>query len=240
MMKAHRSGRVWLWAPAIVLLAMVGGHAAALTLAPPGNLIDMLTRSDAVFRGTVTAVTDGVDMRGLTYTEVTVKVSETLIGRVSGTYTFRQIGLMAPRLSADGSRMLLPAPEGIPRYAVGEDVLLFMNAPARITGLQSPYGLGAGKFVFGPGRVENGLNNTGLFRDVSLDATLMTTNVSRLVATDVGAVNPEDFMSLVRSAVHENWIGSCRMWTTSLGKRCHNGPVPPKTTAPVPQFGGAE
>ena len=239
MMKAHKSGRVWLWALAILLLALVGGDTAAMTLAPPGNLIEMLTHSNAIFRGTVTTVTDGVDMRGLTYTEVTVKVSEVLAGRVSATYTFRQFGLIAPRLSADGSRMLLPAPEGIPKYAVGEDVLLFMNAPARITGLQSPYGLGAGKFVFGPGSVQNDLSNTGLFRDISLDATLMTSNVSRLLGTDYGAVNPDDFMSVVRRAVHENWIGTCRMWKTSAGRDCRTpGPTPVKPA--VPQFGGAE
>ena len=232
-----------LWAVATVL-ALAWGNAWAMSVAPT-NLVDLLSNSVAIFRGSVTVVSDGVDQRGLPYTEVSVNISESLFGNQSGTFTFRQIGLMAPRPTADGTKIMLPAPEGIPRYSVGQDVLLFMSQAASITGLQSTYGLGAGKFVFGGGSVENDLGNEGLFYDVSLDANLVTDNVQRMLDTRSGAVNPDDFMSLVRAAVQQNWVGSCQMWTTSVGKTCFHrippGPRPPtkEPTGTVALDGGA-
>src|SRR5262249_37983704 len=136
-----------LWAGAIAVLALAGGSASAMSIQPT-NLVDLLNNSDTVFRGNVTAVSDGLDERGPPYTEVSVNVTESLYGSAWDTFTFRQIGLTNPRATADGTKIMMPAPEGIPRYAVGEDVLLFMGTPAEITGLQSTYALGAGKFVF--------------------------------------------------------------------------------------------
>jgi len=221
---------------AIAGLALAGGEVRALTLTDT-NLVDLLRNSTSILRGTVTTVTDGLEENGLPYTEVTVAISETLRGKEKGTYAFRQFGLLAPRPSADGTRLLMPAPDGLPRYTEGENVLLFLSMPAKVTGLRSTYGLGNGKFSFGPGRVENDEANQGLFKNVSIDASLITDGDGRMLDTAVGAVNPDDFMSLVERAVEGSWIESGMMWRTDQGRpgsRNVGKPIAP-TTKPVLQ-----
>src|SRR5262249_55472225 len=73
-----------LWAVATVL-ALAWGNAWAMSVAPT-NLVDLLSNSVAIFRGSVTVVSDGVDQRGLPYTEVSVNISESLFGNQSGTF----------------------------------------------------------------------------------------------------------------------------------------------------------
>jgi hypothetical protein len=204
-------------AVALLLGAAVDARAASLEKV---NLVRLLRNADAIVAGDVQRVSDGIGRNGLPYTEITVAIEESLRGDLAGAYTFRQFGLLSPRRSADGTRTLLPAPDALPRYAVGERVLLFMAPAARITGLRTTYGLGAGKFTFGPGRVENGLSNAGLLAGVRAEASLKTANDIRLLETEVGAVNPEDFMSLVRRAVGERWVETCRMWDATEGRGC--------------------
>src|SRR6185369_6978061 len=146
----------------IVGLALAAGDARAIMVRET-NLVDLIRQSDSIVLGHVTTVTDGIDERGLTYTEVTVTISEKLRGDEEGTLTFRQIGLRTARPSADGTRIIPAAPEGLPRYAEGEEVLLFLNPAAGITGLRTPVGLGYGKFDFEPGSVSNELGNRGVF-----------------------------------------------------------------------------
>ena len=204
---------------ALCLLGLAGDQARAMTAVNP-NLVDLLRNSTSILSGTVTAVTDGVDAMGLPYTEVTLEISRKLRGIEVGTYTFRQFGLMSPRLSADGTMKMMPAPSAIPRYAEGDEVLLFLSKPAMLTGLRSTYGLGAGRFSYGPGRIENDLANEGLFRDLSIDVGLATSNDVRMLETEIGAVHPDTFHSFVERAVTERWVEACRIWNTSEGKTC--------------------
>ena len=141
-------------------------------------------------------------------------------GTESGTYTFRQYGLITARLTADGTKKILPAPDGIPRYKVGEDVLLFLGQPASITGLRAPVGLGNGKFTFGPGRVENDLSNNGVFQNLSIASAVETTNDKRILSTSTGAVNDTDLRSLIHRALNDRWVETCVMWKTSDGPNC--------------------
>jgi hypothetical protein len=222
------SKRVLLAALALLAPALLVSDARAITLAEL-NLVDLLRESTSIIAGRVSSVTDGVDPSGLPYTEITVGIRETIRGSEQGSYTFRQFGLMEPRLSPDGTRMMLPAPAGIPRYKDGEEVLLFLAPPAEWTGLRSTFCLGTGRFVAGPGRIENDLANEGLFRNVSLEAAVQTTADGRLFATEVGAVNPDDFQSLVRRAVQGSWVETCQMWNTQTGKTCAGGGRPRQT-----------
>lgn len=207
---------------ALSVLALADGEARAMTGANP-NLVDLLRNSTSILKGTVTGVTDGVDAAGLPYTEITVEISRTLRGQEKGTYTFRQFGLLNPRISADGTRKMLPAPSGFPKYADGDEVFLFLSRPAELTGLRTTMGLGAGKFSFGPGRIENDLANQGLFRNLSLDEELSTTNDVRMLETEIGAVNPDTFQSFVERAITGRWVETCQIWNTSEGKTCAGG-----------------
>ena len=205
----------------IVGLALAAGDARAMMLRDT-NLVDLIRQSDSIVLGQVAKVTDGIDERGLGYTEVTVTISERLRGDEDGTLTFRQFGLRTARPSSDGTRMILAAPEGMPRYTEGEEVLLFMNPGASITGLRSPVGLGNGKFAFGPGTASNELGNQGVFANISVERGITTANDDRILATTMGAVNDTDLKSLVRRAVKDRWVETCLMWNTDEGKTCPN------------------
>src|SRR5262245_26364640 len=221
-----------------IALALAGGEVRALTLADT-NLVDLLSSSTSILRGTVTQISDGLDATtGLPYTEVTVDITERLRGSEEGAYTFRQFGLRNARLSADGTKKMMPAPEGFPRYEEGEEVLLFMAAPAGLTGLRSTYGLGNGKFSFGPGRIENQMANQGLFRNVSIKKTLKNSHDQRLLDTEIGAVNPDDFMSLIQRAVAGDWVAKGKMWRTNVGPQRDDKTRTPDPTTPQAPAGG--
>jgi len=87
----------------VVLAALVAavGSAHAMTLTGDANIVELLQQSSDIVVGKVSNVTDGIDSRGVPYTEVTLQVSESIRGGISGTYTFRQFGLLAPRLTAE-------------------------------------------------------------------------------------------------------------------------------------------
>ena len=125
---------------------------------------------------------------------------------MSGVYKFRQFGLLTPRLTADGKRKMMPAPPGFPKYAPGEDLVLFLRPSAAWTGFRMPAGVTQGKFTIAAGRVENGMGNAGLFRNVHLDQGLVTERDKRLLTTASGPLNPDAFLSFVRRAVQERWI----------------------------------
>ena len=227
-----------LWGALALATALVAGNAQAMLIAKT-NLVDLVRDADSVVLGTVTSVSDGIEPNyGLPYTEVTLSVEETLRGDPSDTFTFRQIGLLQPRLTADGTKMMPGAPADMPHYPVGARVLLFMGPTASMTGLQSPIGLGYGKFTLGPGTAENDYTNTGVFLNVSLGAGLATANDARILTTATGAVNPDDLLSLVRRAVSGNWPITCKMWKTDEGApTCvpsSKRPVPPPVNPPKP------
>lgn len=205
--------RPFFCALALGCAALAGTHAKAMSLVPT-NVVGLLSEADAIVVGSVEGLTDGIDERGIPYTEVTLGISETIRGELSGTYTFRQFGLMQPRLTADGTKKMMPAPEGFPRFAVGEHVVLFLHPRAAWTGLRTTVGLTQGKFTIGPGRLENGMGNAWLFHDIEVEQGLATGDDKRLLATEIGAVNPESFLSFVRRAVKDRWVETGRLRRT--------------------------
>jgi hypothetical protein len=106
------------------------------------------------------------------------------------------------------------------RYAEGEEVLLFMNPAAAITGLRSTVGMANGKFDFTPGGAENGFGNRGIFQNISVERGITTANDDRIFATTMGSVNDDDLKSLVRRAVSAKWVETCLMWNTDEGRTC--------------------
>ena len=124
-----------------LVAASVPSHATSVI---PMTVVDLLSHSDAIVAGQVQSVVDGFDARGLPYTEVTIKVSDTIRGQKAETYTFRQFGLDKPRKLADG-RTYLGRPVGWPVWRKNEAALVFMYSKARSTGFQTTVGLGQGK-----------------------------------------------------------------------------------------------
>ena len=222
------------WKRGFVLLAallVAVGSAHAMTLTGDANIVDLLQQSNDIVVGKVANVTDGIDQRGVPYTEVTLRVSESIRGGISGTYTFRQFGLVAPRLTPDGTKKMMPSPEGFPRYTAGTELVLMLRPSARLTGFRMPAGVTGGKFEIGPGRVENERGNAGLFSNVRLEQSLATAKDTRMIV-DGGPANPDTFLSFLRRAVQDRWVETGKLSLSD--RRGVPSPPPPPSEPNVP------
>ncbi len=208
-MSKLRGPRLCAW----TLLAMLFATAVAnaTTLRREVNVVDLVAKSELILRGTVVNVTDGIDNRGIPYTEVTMHVSDAIRGQVSGDYTFRQFGLLKPRDMGNGMTNLMVTPAGWASYTKGEETILFLNKKAAWTGLQTTVGLGQGKFNVSMAGATNQSNNVGLFKNVSVDPSALGTKEQRAMLTQQGPVNVNAFVSLVKQAVSGRWVENGRM-----------------------------
>ena len=168
------------------------------------NLVELMIHTDSILVGTVSKKTDGF-FQGLPYTEITLNVGQSLKGNHGPTYTFRQFGLIEPRSMGDGRVNLMVTPAGWPTYVRGEQVMLFLHKPASETGFQTTSGLTQGKFTIKGKQIANDTGNDSLFAGVKINRKL-TSAQQDLVNQPGGAYAAEDFLSLVKTAVEENWI----------------------------------
>jgi len=168
------------------------------------NLVELLAHSDSILVGTVSKVTDGFH-KGLPYTEITMNIGQSIKGDQGSSYTFRQFGLIKPKAMGNGRVNLMVTPAGWPVYTKGEQVMLFLHKPASETGFQTTAGLLQGKFTIRGNEIANGIDNDALFNGVKFNGTL-TQAQRNLVSQASGAFATEDFLSLVRTAVTQEWI----------------------------------
>jgi len=187
----------------LVILALSLNVAYAASMKKQ-NLVDLMSDTDSILVGTVSEKTDGF-YKGLPYTEITVKVGQTIKGNFGATYTFRQFGLIEPKSMGNGRVNLMVTPAGWPTYAKGEQVMLFLHKPASETGFQTTAGLNQGKFTIKDRQIANDIGNDSLFAGVKINGKL-TASQQDLVNQAGGAYAAEDFLSLVRTAVEQNWI----------------------------------
>ena len=174
------------------------------------NVIDLITLSELILVGRVTAVFDDFE-NGVPYTEVTVAVGEVLKGNPGGVYTFRQFGLRSPRTEDNGYTYLGVSPQGWPRFETGEEVMLFLYKRASMTGFRTTVGLFQGKFNKKDGRFVNAIENLGLFRNVSVNPGLLTPIEEKMLTVKKGPVRAETFVSFVRTAVEQRWVESGKL-----------------------------
>lgn len=194
-------------APAIFLLSAIAALGMSVAHAknmPKQNLLELMTHTDSILVGTVSAKTDGFQ-GGLPYTEITVDVGQSIKGNHGESYTFRQFGLIEPRAMGDGRVNLMVTPAGWPIYVKGEQVMLFLHKPASETGFQTTAGLTQGKFTIRGGMIANGVENDALFARMKIERKLGQ-GQQDLVNQPGGAYTAKEFISLVRTAVEENWI----------------------------------
>ena len=168
------------------------------------NLLELMTHTEAILVGTVSNKTDGFH-KGLPYTEITLEVGNSIKGDHGSKYTFRQFGLIEPRKMDNGKINLMVTPAGWPVYAKGERVMLFLHKPASETGFQTTAGLNQGKFTVRGDRVANDMNNDSLFTGVKINGRLSAAQRS-LTEQAGGSYAMQDFISLVETAVQEQWI----------------------------------
>jgi len=161
------------------------------------NLAELTDRADLIVRGFVSSAKfePHPEFSNLKTVVVTLQVKETLKGRPSATYTFRQfIWDIRDRFNAAG-------------YQKGQDLLLLMNKPSAI-GLTSPVGLEQGRFrvirdAAGNKFAVNGHANAALFdgmqpllrgRNIRLSPT-----VSKTIQQRQGAVRVADLSEVIRA-----------------------------------------
>ena len=193
-----------------LLLSVLLVAPASATSMRSQNLADLIGLSELIVTGRVMSVTDGFQ-KGVPYTEITVSIDEAIRGAPGHRYTFRQFGLKAPRTLPDGRTYLVVTPQGLPRYEVGEDVLLFLYKKASLTGLQTTVGLDQGTFKKKGNLYENGFQNLGLMRGLAVNDGLLTPTEQKLMKKEKGPVQAEVLLDFVRKAVRERWVETGRL-----------------------------
>jgi hypothetical protein len=174
------------------------------------NLVDLIDLSELILTGKILSVTDGFQ-QGVPYTEVTVSVDEAIRGTAAHQYTFRQFGLMAPRDLGDGRTYVGVTPDGLPRFAAGDDVLLFLYKKGSLTGFRTTVGLYQGTFKKEGNLYQNGIANEGLMRGISVKPSLLTPAEQKLLKEKQGPVQADVLLGLVRKAVQERWVETGRL-----------------------------
>jgi len=199
--------------PAALLsvLLLAPALASATSVQKQLSIVELLEESELIVHGRVKAVSDGIDPRGIPYTEVTLQIAEALKGNPGRELTFRQFGLLAPKRMGDGRVNLMVTPSAWTTYARGEESIFFLRRPAAWTGLRTTAGLAQGKFRVSGAGVSNAVGNSGLFEKVVVEPGLLGESEQRVMATSRGAVNTRGFSSLVRRAVAEKWVENGRM-----------------------------
>jgi hypothetical protein len=165
-------------------------------------VVDLIELSELILVGRVTAIGDGFE-KGVPYTEVTLQVDETLKGSAGGSYTFRQFGLLAPKVQDDGRTCVLVTPDGWPRFENGEEVLLFLYKKASRTGLARRWG--SPRNSTATARLVNG-SQRGLFKNVEISPGLLPPGQQKLLSMKKGPVWGDTLVSFVRTAVQDRWI----------------------------------
>lgn len=201
---ARRLSRGAMLALAMLVLAVPLAQATKLK---KQNLVELISQSDSIIAGTVRKVSDGIDDKGVPYTEVTIGVGVSAKGKVATQkdYTFRQFGLLEPRTYPNGHKLLAMTPEAFPTWREGEYVIAFLFRPASRTGLQTTVGLAQGKLSLANNRVSNDFNNAGLFDGVDINPALLTREEQAMLKA-AGPVDLRTFMGLVDRAVDRGWI----------------------------------
>src|SRR5689334_10541099 len=125
-MTRRRSGPpAVLWCLLLTMSALTSANAT--TIKRQASIVNLLRNSELIIHGRVTNVTDGIDQRGIPYTQVTIRVAESIKGLVSGDYTFRQFGLLKPRKIGNGLTNLMVTPAAWATFTKGEDTILFLH-----------------------------------------------------------------------------------------------------------------
>ena len=201
-MKQILKGRVVFLSIALVILAFSYVHGTSML---KRNCADLTKLAECILVGTVTNVSDGLD-GNLPYTEVTIQISQCLKGTESGTYTFRQFGLLQPRNMGNGYTNLNVSPAGWPRFNQDEEVMVFLYNRSPLNGLCTTVGLFQGKFSIERGKMSNAINNLGLFQNVSVPPGQLSKAEQSMFGIKQGDIDAETFIPFIEKAVQNNWF----------------------------------
>lgn len=203
----HMRARRWC---ALVAGALLPFATVASTVAP-NNVVHLLDGAQDIVVGRVSAVDDGIDARGVPYTEVKLAVGETLRGAKTETLVFRQFGLTKPRKMANGRTLYAVRPNGWPEYRAGERVLLFLTPPARHTGLRTTVGLEQGKFTITNNRLQSSSSEGALFDSIVATTGAMSAEDRGLLDSAANDFDANAMITFLRRAVAQRWVETGRL-----------------------------
>ncbi len=165
MRKCLRFGTPFLGLWAIIAFSMIPSGATSLKVM---NLEDLVRHSQRIFSAVCQSVSSGFDENNLPYTSYSFLVTDSIHGVANQqVVVIKQFGLSEP-IQLDNGVTQVSRIEGMPRYAPGQEYLLFLTQESRL-GFSSPIGLIQGAFrVQGRGTsrtVVNGMGNANLLID---------------------------------------------------------------------------
>jgi hypothetical protein len=153
----------------VLLLAVAGASPLPASQVRRLSLEELTHRSGRVFSGRCVDVRVLIDpVLGQPVTRVTLEVERGVKGNAQKKVTFKMLG------NQRGAAEKGVGIEGVPRFSVGEEVVLFLYGESH-SGLTSPVGFGQGKFSIvrdkhGERVAVNGFHNRHLFEGLSADA----------------------------------------------------------------------
>ena len=172
------------------------------------NVAQLTNLSTDIVVGRITHLDDGfLEAAGgmLPYTEVTLSISVTLKGKKNGAYTFRQFGLLEPRVLRDGRIYAVTTPAEMPTYKMGREVLLFLYRESPSTGLRTTVGLIQGKFDLVEGKAISGAPNAWLFEGVTIPPGALKAGEQQMLQQR-GLLDAATFIAYIRKAVEQDWF----------------------------------
>ncbi len=169
------------------------------------NLAELTMLAEHILVGKVVALSDGFE-GNVPYTKVTIRVTKSIKGSRKKTFTFKQFGLIEPRDMGNGYTNLNVSPPGWPRFKKNEKVIVFLYKSAALTGLRTTVGLMQGKFTIKDGRIYNGVDNLGLFRNISVPLGKLTKAERSMLQMKKGPIDADTFISFLDKAVQNNWF----------------------------------
>ena len=211
----------------IVALGMtitLGDHAYSghgLTNVLRQNLGQLTEMADIILVGKVVEMTDGLAENNLPYTEITFEVSRLI--KSSGdkfndrpkwerrqlsdragrhTFTYRQFGLLKPRDMGNGMALAATL-DGFPKYAMNEEVMVFLYKPAGLSGFRTTVGLAQGKFSIKNGKMVNRINNRHLFANMEIEREKLREEERHMFTQRSGPLDANMVINLVSRAVKE-------------------------------------
>jgi len=122
----------------IVFSALLAGIASASVVVRL-DLAGLVSRAERIVEARCVSTTPVLDDWGHVLTEVRLRVARGLKNATPGA----EIAFRIPGGEIDGQGLVIA---GMPRFRVGEEVLLFLTAESH-TGIRVPVGLGQGKLV---------------------------------------------------------------------------------------------
>jgi hypothetical protein len=190
---------------ALVLLLLPVSEATALSRNRL-SLVDMISQSEHILVGKVTALSEGFTDQRVPFTEINLDVEASLKGDIGPDYRFRQFGLMDPS-GVDNSLPTAFKPTGLPRWQLGEDVVVFLQRPAHLTGFQPTVGLEQGKLRRVGNRIESEGRNGNLLEGIAVSDGLRLSERQRaLLDHPTCRINADDFLDLLSTALAEHWV----------------------------------